>query len=192
MNQRRLSLKEKYYVYDEDDNELFYVERPFRFFGRRAITVFEDDSKQKSVLFISQDHYWEIFHRNYTVADVDGQVIAKLSRDNLGSLFRRSWDIMDPNGVSIARAREDSAILGALRRIIDLIPFVGLAGGIIKTDFDFLRRGSSGNEEKIGSFDRRISLFDKYVLDLSQDPEQQLDRRTALAVGILLDTAEKR
>ncbi len=192
VSQRRLSIKERYFVYDEEGRELFYVERPFRLLGRRTITIYDDESKQDPVLFITQDHYWEAFHRNYTVKTVDGEVLAKLSRNNIKSLFRRSWDIADAAGASLAIAREDTVILAFVRRLVNLIPFVDLLGGIIKTDFHFIRRDDSGNEEKIGSFDRRISLFDKYVLNLSADPERKLNRRVALAVGILLDTAEKR
>ena len=192
INQKRLSFKEKYYVYDEQGTELFYVERPIRVFARRNITVFGDDSKSEPLLFISQDHYWEIFHRSFTVADADGQVIAKLSRNNFTSLFRRGWIIMAPSGATIARAREDSLLLAAIRRIVQFIPFVALIGGIIKTDFHFLARDSTGNEQKIGAFNRRLTLFDKYVLDLTEDSERKLDRRVALAVGVLLDTAEKR
>lgn len=192
VNQKRMSLKEKYYVYDEQNNGLFYVERPFRFLSRRNITVFGDDSKIETLLFINQDHYWEIFHRNYTVTDVEGQIIGNLSRNNFTSLFRRGWDIMDPDGVTIARAREDSVFLAAIRRIVNFIPLVDLIGGLIKTDFHILALDGAGNERKIGAFTRRFSIFDKYVLDLSEDPERTLDRRVALAVGILLDTAEKR
>jgi len=192
INQKRMSLREKYYVYDEMGEPLFYVERPFGWFKRRNITIFDDDSKTSPVLFIEQDHFWEIAHRDYTVRDIGGEVIAKLSRNNFASLFRRKWDIMAPGGAMIATAREDSAFLAAMRRIIDLIPFVELIGGIIKTDFHFLARDIDGTETKIGAFTRRISLFDKYVLDMSEDVSKKLDRRVALAAGVLLDTAEKR
>ena len=192
INQRRLSIKEKYYVYDEEGSELFYVERPFRLFGRRTITVFSDDSKSEALMSLIQDHLWEMFHRNYTVADADGQVIARCSRNNLTSLFRRGWRIMDPDGAMTARARENSLLLCIIRRVLDLIPYVEIIGGIVKTDFDFLVTAGDGQEEKIGTFKRRFSIFDKYVLDLSEDSERNLDRRVALGVGILLDTGEKR
>ena len=192
VNQRRLSINERYFVYDEEGHELFYVERPFRWFGRRNVTIYDDESKQNPILFITQDHYWEAFHRNYTVETQDGEVIAKLSRNNIKSLFRRGWTIADAAGAPLAIAREDTVILAFVRRLVNLIPLVRLLGGIIKTDFHFIRQDDSGNEEKIGSFDRRIRLFDKYVLNLSADPERNLDRRVGLAVGILLDTAEKR
>lgn len=192
VNQRRLALREKYYVYDEQGQAILYVERPFRFFGRRNITVYEDDSKQVPALFITQDHFWEMWNRNYTVAALDGSVLARLTRNNIASLFRRGWRIFDPGGAPVAIAREDSIPLAIVRRLLNLIPFVDLLGGLVKTDFHFLRVDAAGNEVKLGSFDRRIGLFDKYVLDLSSDPARSLDRRAALAAGILLDTAERR
>jgi uncharacterized protein YxjI len=192
INQRHLSLKGKYYVYDEEGRELFYVERPFGIFRRRNIYVFGGDSKTEQLLSITQDNYWEIVRRNYTVLDGDGLTIAKLSRNNFTSLFRRGWSIMGSEGTPVARAQENSLLLCALRRVIDLVPYVQLIGGIIKTDFHFLAPDSGGNERKIGAFNRRFSIFDKYVLDLSEDSQRTLDRRVALAMGILLDTGERR
>ena len=192
VNQKHLSIKEKYYIYDERDKELFFVERPFKFLGRRDITVFEDEPKKVPVLSINQDYYWELWNRNYTVVDGAGHTIAKLSRSNLASLFRRSWRIMDSKGRLVALAREDSPFLAFIRRVTDWIPLINMIGLLIKTDFHFVRRDDAGNECKIGTFTRRMTLADKYLLDLSEDPGHTLDRRTAVAVGILLDTGEKR
>ena len=139
------------------------------------------------LLFITQNHLWELFHRDYTLKDQDGRVIAKLSRNNLASLFRRGWTIMEPSGATYGRVREDSVVRAIIRRVIG-----NLIAPLIKTDFHFLKQDATGNERKIGAFNRRISVFDKYVLDLSEDPQRTLDRRVALGVGILLDTAEKR
>jgi len=44
----------------------------------------------------------------------------------------------------------------------------------------------------IGDFNRKLTLLDRYVLDLRQDPDRRLDRRVALALGIMLDTGERR
>lgn len=192
VNQKRMSFKEKYYVYGEQEEELFYVEREFKFLGKRNITVYDDDSKQSPVLYIDQTHFWEFGRREYIVYEAGGEAIAGFDRNNWTSLFRRGWDILDPSGNLIGKAREDSVALAFVRRIIDFIPFVELLGGIIKTDFHLFRVNAEGEEEKIGSFDRRLTLADKYVLNLSGDPERTLDRRTALALGVLLDTAEKR
>ncbi|MEX0749614.1 MAG: hypothetical protein WD359_02305 [Dehalococcoidia bacterium] len=194
VNQKHLSLgKSKYFVYGEAGEPLFYVERPvMRLFGRRAdISFFEDESGGEPVLTLKQDHGYEFRRREYTLVDASGATIARLRRDNIKALFRRAWNIEDPDGNLIARALEDSAFMSVVRRVVDWIPFVALLGFVIKTDFHIL--ASDGpNETKIGSFDRKIGLGDKYVLNLREDASRRFDRRIAVALGILLDTAEAR
>lgn len=192
VNQRRMSIKEKYYVYDENGSPLFYVERPFKFWGRRTITFYEGDAKAEPLMRLIQTHYWEIWRREYTVETPDGEVIARLSRDNIRALFRRCWQIGDADGTRVALARENSVAMSIVRRVVDWIPYVNLAGMLIKTDFDFVAIDGQGNESKIGAFNRKVSVFDKYLLDMSADTGRTIDRRVALAVGVLLDTAEKR
>jgi hypothetical protein len=44
----------------------------------------------------------------------------------------------------------------------------------------------------VGEFNRKFTLLDRYVLDLSQDSGRALDRRVAIAMGVMLDTGERR
>ena len=44
----------------------------------------------------------------------------------------------------------------------------------------------------IGEFNRKLTLLDRYVLDLTADRERVFDRRIALALGVMLDTGERR
>lgn len=195
VNQKhRAWMKSKYYVFDDAGTPLFYVERPSgRVFRRSNITIFDDDTRATEVLVMEQIHLPEWRRREYHLVDAaTGERIAMLSRDNLASLFRRAWVVSDPQGVIIARAREDSAGMALVRRVIDFIPYVSLLGGVFKTDFHLFTVDTAGAETKAGSFDRKISLSDKYVLNLADDPQRLLDRRIALGLGILLDTAEAR
>ena len=195
VNQKhRAWMKSKYYVFDESGAPLFYVERPSgRIFRRSNITIFDDDSRASQVLVLQQIHRWELRWREYHLVDpTDGELIATLSRNNFASLFRRAWTITDPAGVLIARAREDSAGMAIVRRVVDFIPYVSILGGIFKTDFHLFVVDGAGQDLKVGSFDRKISLSDKYVLNLKDDQERRFDRRIALSLGILLDTAEAR
>lgn len=194
VNQKHLALgKSKYFVYGESGEELFYVERPtMRLFGRRAdITFFEDDRGGEPILTLKQDHGYEFRRREYTLVDASGNVIAHLRRDNIKALFRRAWTIEDADGNLIARALEDSAFMSVVRRVVDWIPFVSVLGLVIKTDFHILAQQAAG-ETKIGSFDRKIGIGDKYVLNLREDASRSFDRRIGVALGILLDTAEAR
>jgi hypothetical protein len=58
-----------------------------------------------------------------------------------------------------------------------------------KTDFIF-QKGMS--DQVIARFIRKWTLLDRYVLDLTEDTQNYLDPRVALAMGVMLDTGERR
>jgi uncharacterized protein YxjI len=198
VNQRHRSwMKSKYYVYDDGGNPLFYVERPVKPLQRANITVYDDDSMASSVLVIRQDHGYAALKREYTLLDASSNAeIAHFSRHNIKSWLRRHWAVTSPDGAPLAHAREDTALLAGLRRVAELvlafIPFGGLLGAAVRTNFRMLRVAEDGAEVQAGTFNRKFSIGDKYKLDLSEDPLRQLDRRVALALGIMLDTGEAR
>ena len=198
VNQRHKAwMKSKYYVYDDAGNSLFYVERPVKPLRRANITVYHDDRATDAVLIIRQDHGYAALKREYTVLDAaTGAEIARLRRHNIKSWLRRHWEVLAPDGTVIAHAREDTALLAGLRRtaefVLAFIPFGGLLGLAWRTNFRMSRIDEAGAEVEAGTFNRKLSIGDKYRLDLSADPTRRLDRRIALALGIMLDTGEAR
>ena len=44
----------------------------------------------------------------------------------------------------------------------------------------------------IGEFNRKMTLLDRYVLDMTRDARRVIDRRVALALGVMLDSGERR
>lgn len=194
VNQRhRAWMKSKYYVYDEAGQPLFYVERPVRPLRRADITVYDDDSKATPLLIIRQDHGYAARHRTYTLLDpATGAPVAHFDRNNIASLLRRAWVVTAPSGAVIARAREDTAAIAAIRRILEFVPYVSLLVSFVRTNFRLAAVGPDGDEAEVGAFNRKLSIGDKYVLDLTPDRGRRLDRRVALALGILLDTGEAR
>ena len=83
---------------------------------------------------------------------------------------------MDANGAVVGSAAE-TGIMALVRRFI--INW--------KLDFEIVFQG-----RKIGDLTRAISIGDKYSLDLSGDPEKNLDRRLAIAMLPLFDAGEDR
>jgi len=81
------------------------------------------------------------------------------------------------------RALQDSIVLALLRRILG--PFFGF----LRTNFVFVR---GTDAEVFGELNRKFTLLDRYVLDLSADTARAFDRRVAVALGIMLDTGERR
>lgn len=177
--QKKFALVPQYYVFDENGRELFFVRRQFLAL-KRHIHVYTDKSMQTELLKVLQDKFFEILTKNYTVVAPGGTVIAKLRRRNLISILRRTWEILDTQGRVIGRCVEDSWGKALFRRF-------GPLGEYLKTDFIITVDGAT-----IGRFIRKITLFDKYALDLTGDPERRFDRRVAVALATLLDSAEGR
>jgi uncharacterized protein YxjI len=86
----------------------------------------------------------------------------------------------------VAVARERSQAMAILRRAIDFVPDVG---GLIPIPYNF---DILAGEQVVGKMDRKFQLRDRYVLDLSGDPDKKLDRRLAIALAIGLDTLQNR
>jgi hypothetical protein len=193
VNQKMRALgKSKFYIYDEQQQPLFYAERGIQFIPqRRNITVYADDSASQQVMTLYQEHYLELIKREYTITDEQsGEKVGFASRHNIKSWFRRRWDVTDASGAAFV-VRENSSAMTVIRRLVDWIPYVNLVGWLIPTNFEFYAADPAGLT-RLGTFNRKRSITDKYVMDLAGDGSRRLDRRLAVAMGLLLDTAEAR
>ena len=76
-----------------------------------------------------------------------------------------------------------------VRRAVHVVPYLeNVAGWLpIPYHFEFLR-----DEQPIGSLQRILGVRDRYVLDLSGDPERLIDRRVALALAVGMDALQAR
>jgi len=149
---------------------------------KRHITVYRDESKAEILLTILQDSKIQILTAAFTVLDTQSAPVVRLVKKRLHNIFRKRWYCQDSSGTSRFIAKEDSMILSILRR------FLGSFFGLLRTDFIIYNR--AGN--MVGEFNRKLTILDRYVLDLSSDSLRSMDRRIALALGIMLDTGEKR
>ena len=149
----------------------------------RHVTVYRDESRAEVVLRVRQDQRVALLTRTYTVLTKAGEPIATLRKTYVHNVVRKRWYVEAPDGRPLAKAIEDSIVLSLLRRVL------GSFFGVLRTNF-LLVRGA--DEEVVGEFNRKFTLLDRYVLDLSADPGRALDRRIALALAIMLDTGERR
>lgn len=111
------------------------------------------------------------------------QPVGALRRKGLKSIFARDeWLLLDPQGQEIGMIREDSLLLGVMRRLI----------GIAALFFPQKYTVSIG-KQPVAFFKQHFNPFIlKYDFDISYDPEKKLDRRLAIAAGILLCAIERR
>lgn len=151
--------------------------------AKRHVTFFRDQSKRETLLEVLQDRKWQPITATFTVRDAAGHTIAHLWKNYLYNFVRKRWYVKAPDGTVLYLAMEDSIILSLLRRVI------GPLFGVLRTNFIFVRPDS---DEVIGEFNRKFTILDRYSLDLKADPQRTFDRRLALALGVMLDTGERR
>src|SRR2546428_3794905 len=149
----------------------------------RFVSEYRDESRAEIVLRVLQDQRVAFLTRTYTVRASGGETIAKLRKTYIHNTVRKRWYVEAPDGRRLAMAIEDSIVLSLLRRVL------GPLFGFLRTNF-VLVRGEQA--EVFGEFNRKFTLLDRYVLDLSADPARTFDRRVALALGVMLDTGERR
>jgi uncharacterized protein YxjI len=150
---------------------------------RRHVTIYRDESRSETLLRVIQDQRVAFLTRTYTVVTATGETLAVLRKTYLHNIVRKRWYVTAPGGAPLAMAIEDSIVLSLLRRII------GPLLGFLRTNFVLVR---GQDAEIFGEFNRKFTLLDRYVLDLSADSARTFDRRVAVALGVMLDTGERR
>ncbi len=153
---------------------------------KRHISFYADESKADLLLQVLQDQKFQFFIATYTVVTPEGECLGRMKKNYLYDFFRKKWEVLDPEGRLVLFAREDSLLLSMLRR------FLGPQMGFLRTNFILLVPDDDGLEVNRGEFNRQFTVFDRYVLDLDRDDPPMIDRRLAVALGVLLDTGEHR
>ncbi|PYO95893.1 MAG: hypothetical protein DMD60_12410 [Gemmatimonadetes bacterium] len=151
--------------------------------AKRHVTFYRDETKRDKLLEVLQDRKWQPITATYTVRDRTGRTVALLWKNYLYNIIRKRWYVKAPDGTTLYMAKEDSIILSLLRRLL------GPLFGLLRTNFIIVR---SDSDDVVGEFNRKFTLLDRYVLDLKADRARALDRRVALALGVMLDTGERR
>ena len=150
---------------------------------KRHVEFYEDETKKRKVLRVIQEKKIELLNATYSVTDATGTRIGTFRKNHLRGLLRKRWECSDSRGNALFIAHEDSIAHALLRRLIG--PFFGL----LRLNFIFC---DVHNGSVLGEFNRSFTILDRYVLDMSRDAENRIDRRLALAMGVMLDSGERR
>jgi uncharacterized protein YxjI len=146
---------------------------------KRHVHFYRDDSKSELLLEVLQDQKLAFLTHTFTVNEPGGRTLARFRKNLLTDLFRKKWNCLSPEGSPLWDAKEDSVVLALVRRFLTrLVPLC------------FIFCTPEG--QVVGEFNRKFTILDRYVLDLSRDAARALDRRVALAMGVMLDTGERR
>jgi hypothetical protein len=149
---------------------------------KRHVTFYRGQQKGEKVLDILQFKKFEFFTSTFIIRDAKGAPLGKAKKNLFTNLIRKKWRLMTLGGKDILVAKEDSIILSLLRRVL------GPLFGLLRTNFVF----EDGAGRHVGEFQRKATILDRYALDMRADLSRNVDRRLALALGVLLDTGERR
>ncbi len=149
--------------------------------GRRDISL-QTAADDRTVVRVRQDRDFQPIIATFTIEDHEGKLLARLRKNYLGNLLRRTWTCRTPDGEMLCTVVEDHVVLALVRRLL------GPLFGILRRNYLFL--GADGRV--VGRFNRRFTLLDRYLLDMTPDLDGTIDRRIAVALGVMLDTGERR
>jgi uncharacterized protein YxjI len=153
---------------------------------KERVNFFADEAETQELFHVQARTWLDTGGSRYDVVDAHDGTIGTLHHVLRKSLLRTTWTIANAEGEEIAIARERSQAMAIARRAIDFVPDVG---GLIPIPYNFdILVGS----EVVGTMNRKFQLRDRYVLDLSGDPDRKLDRRVAVALAVGLDTLQNR
>ncbi|HZB49179.1 MAG TPA: hypothetical protein VE547_08805 [Mycobacteriales bacterium] len=155
---------------------------------REQIDFYTDESQSVPLMRLQARKVFEFRGMTDVLLPDGGQVIGSVKKNFARSLLRSSWSVLDPAGREVATARERSMFFAVLRRAWALIPFVGDIPYFIPFHFEI--HGPDGR--LLGTYVRRWALRDRYLMDLSGDPQRWLDRRVMMAFTVALDALQDR
>ena len=167
-----------YRIFDPEGQLVFFAnQKAFRW--REDIRLYTDESMQTEAILIKARQVLD-WAASFDVFEAGTEKkLGVLRRRGFKSMVRDEWAILDPDDNQIGVLREDSLLLGLLRRwVTNLIP----------QSYDMEVDGIL-----VGTFKQNFNPFTlRLRVDFSMDPHHLLDKRLGLAAGLLLCAVEGR
>jgi uncharacterized protein YxjI len=171
------ALTGKFRLYDPQGQLVMFSEQKM-FRLREDIRVYADESKSRELLLIQARQILD-FSAAYDVIDSQSKLkVGVLRRKGLKSIVQDEWELLNASDQPVGILHEDSMLQALLRRF--------LLGAFLPQNYDLLL-----GDTRVADLRQRFNLF-RYELDIdcSMDTARRLDRRLAIAAGILLATVE--
>lgn len=168
-----------FFVHNEGGAVVLYADQK-AFQWKEDIRVYTGEDKSVEVLRIAARSIMD-FSAAYDVFDsASGQKLGALRRSGMKSMMRDEWQILDAQDREMGVIVEDSLALALVRRFIEFVSLV------LPQKYSI----TVGNRI-VGQFAQTFNpLVMKIEADFSADVDGILDRRLALAAGVLMCAIE--
>jgi uncharacterized protein YxjI len=150
---------------------------------KEEITFYTDESKTRAVFSFKARQRLDV-HAQHDVLDEGGRPLGYFSKQFGASLLRSTWNLSAPGIEAVGRER--SAFVAILRRIWDLIPYIGDVWVPFVFHFDFTDARSG---QPVLTSERVWAVRDRYEVTVH---DQRLDFRVAASMAVALDALQSR
>ncbi|MCK5560301.1 MAG: hypothetical protein KAJ51_06890 [Thermoplasmata archaeon] len=176
IKQKKLSLGNKYFLENATGQPIGFCHQKLLKL-KEDIRIYTDENMNTEMLKIKQEQIID-FSGSYQVTDSQsGELIGILKRKGLKSMVKDEWYVLDRDRNEIGLIKERGGIGWFIRHFIfKALPY----------EYDILLRGTP-----VGTVTEKFQIIgDTYYLDLNKDPGYTLDRRLAMAAGLMMDIGE--
>jgi hypothetical protein len=165
------------------EGHLLAVAQQKRMKLKEEVVFYSDDSRTRPVFSFRARQRLDV-RAEHDVFDENGQVLGGFSKQFGASLLRSTWNLWAP-GVN-AVGQERRPLIAILRRIWDVIPYIGDVWVPFVFHFDFVDQ-QTGRAVLVS--ERQKALRDRYTVTV---PDPRLDFRVAASMAVALDALQSR
>ena len=184
MRQRITLMVNRYAFTLGDDGPLVAFAQQKRMAFKEQVTFFADAGKSQPVFGFKARTRMDL-GATYDITDAAGQPIGQFRKDFGKSLLRSTWHLTTPNG-RVALGQERNRNIAILRRVWDLIPYVGDVWVPFVFHFDFVDTATGA---VVMVSERQKAVRDRYTVTV---PDPRLDFRVAASMAVALDALQSR
>ena len=150
---------------------------------REEVVFYADASKNRAVFSFKARQRLDVAAQ-HDVFDEYGTPLGYFRKQFGASLLRSTWDLSAPGIEAVGRERRQS--IAILRRVWDLIPYVGDVWVPFVFHFDFVDTATGA---VVMVSERQKAVRDRYTVTV---PDPRLDFRVAASMAVALDALQSR
>ena len=150
---------------------------------KEEVVFYADESKSRPVFSFKARQRLDV-HARHDVLDEHGTPLGSFSKRFGASLLRSTWELSAPGLEAVGRERRP--ILAIIRRVWELIPWIGEIWVPFVFHFDF---HDTATGAPVLVSERRKAIRDRYDVTV---PDPRVDFRVAAAMAVALDALQSR
>lgn len=168
---------------DGSEGQLLALAEQKRMKLKEEVVFFSDESRTRRVFSFKARQVLDVA-ATHDVLDEHGAPLGTFSKAFGASLIRSTWNLSAPGIEAVGTER--SMLIAVLRRVWDLIPYLGNIWIPFVFHFDFTDKATG---QLVMSSQRIPAIRDRYTITV---PDPRLDFRVAAAMAVALDALQSR